>query len=809
MSEQMQLLPAPANQNPPQQLVHMQAAAPPPGNPLAALHNALRGRYWWVVPIALMLAAVGVGVGYRVMPPKYEGVGLIRIRPYTPKVLYTNDQNSVMPMFDSFMESQVAFIQGRRVIDQAMQHPDWKALGRGTSPDAVSEFIKSVEITHPRNAEIIRVTFTDSDPNVATVGARAVVEAYERLYVEDDVDGAKRMSWLETHKVDLGARLKSITDRIQTIGKPYGSDKLDPILDYKLQEQNKAESELKSVQLALAQAQGRQPASATTQPAELSAEAIAAADPRAQEALKYKLDAQRNLKVLLVRHGENHPDVLTAQAMLSVAESQLQGAIADFRMANPAGMTRTGSRIQDLALPSVEQLRAQEANIKGFYDKLKADTVALGEARFEIEKLRLEAEDMRQKLTETNNRIEQLNQEGVVSGRLDIMSRGDLPDHPTTDRRIALAAACGFGGIGLTIGVFLTIGLVDRRFRYVADAKAAGLRKSCQILGVIPRLSASLGDSEEVGTAAHCVHQIRSLLQIRSRATGQRVFAVTSPSPGDGKTSLTVALGLSAAASGCRTLLIDCDISGGGLTARIGQMSRSSVGDLLFRAGLITEAQLAEAWQRVLRSGGALSDALVATGAVTPIDIARTLASANGSCAGLLDAIAGASWARCIVETAAPGLCVLPVGNINAAQNVQLSPESIHGVLEQVRGVFDVVFIDTGPVLGSAETSVVAAEADSVVLMVSRGEQRPSAEKAIEHLHAIGADLAGIVFNRARPTDLEASGYSSRVSGRSSPSVRATGVDSDKRARYAAAGPMAGAVASATWTAGETSEQNN
>ena len=49
------------------------------------------------------------------------------------------------------------------------------------------------------------------------------------------------------------------------------------------------------------------------------------------------------------------------------------------------------------------------------------------------------------------------------------------------------------------------------------------------------------------------------------------------------------------------------------------------------------------------------------------------------------------------------------------------------------------------------------AAADGVVLTVARGQQRPMVEKALSHLAAIGARLAGVVFNRAQAHDFERS----------------------------------------------------
>ncbi len=79
---------------------------------------------------------------------------------------------------------------------------------------------------------------------------------------------------------------------------------------------------------------------------------------------------------------------------------------------------------------------------------------------------------------------------------------------------------------------------------------------------------------------------------------------------------------------------------------------------------------------------------------------------------------------------------------------------------------FDVILIDSGPILGSIEATPACAAADGVVLTVSRGQQRPLVEKAMQHLRSIGAKFAGVVFNRAQARDFERS-----VSGMSLRSV--------------------------------------
>jgi len=61
---------------------------------------------------------------------------------------------------------------------------------------------------------------------------------------------------------------------------------------------------------------------------------------------------------------------------------------------------------------------------------------------------------------------------------------------------------------------------------------------------------------------------------------------------------------------------------------------------------------------------------------------------------------------------------------------------------------------------------MVAAEADQVVMIIARGEQRPAAEKAIGFLDSIGAQIAGVVFNRAAAGDVARSVHAlSNMSG--------------------------------------------
>ena len=81
------------------------------------------------------------------------------------------------------------------------------------------------------------------------------------------------------------------------------------------------------------------------------------------------------------------------------------------------------------------------------------------------------------------------------------------------------------------------------------------------------------------------------------------------------------------------------------------------------------------------------------------------------------------------------------------------APAALRRLLTEAKKHYEIILIDSGPVLGSIEATPVCAASDGVVLTVSRGQQRPVVEKAIQHLQSIGARFAGVVFNRAQSKD--------------------------------------------------------
>jgi Mrp family chromosome partitioning ATPase/uncharacterized protein involved in exopolysaccharide biosynthesis len=788
-------------------VAHNDGAAP---NPVIFVLSLLRGRYVLAIVLAVLGAGVGGAMGYLSQRPIYESTGLIRIRPNLSRILYQTDQNGIMPMFDSFVESQVALINGERVIRMAMEDREWLELGRGLSPEATLAFMQSLTVAHPRGSELIVVKAADPDPVAAQKAVGAVIRAYERRYGDEDPDSVgKRIAVLEERKAAFTNELNALNARIRDIANENGAPDLSSLYEFELSEQQKLESQWRQAELAVALAQGG-PSTATTKPAvpsidvaHLSPEMLAIYSSELRTLLTSRRELERRIGIERTRLGDQHRTVIDTQATLAAIEKDIDAEVKLVRELHAKGMI---SGPADPTLPgggkSLERLQAEEQNIRLLLEKARAKAMDLGRKSLEMSSLKEEANGVKAKLDETKLRIDQLNLEsnGSIDGRIKAEGYGDRPLAPAKDKRkmAAAAGAMGLGGMG--VGLVLLLGLLDRRIRHVGDVHIS-VRHANRILGLLPHLPDSDVDAEQSMMAAHAVHQIRTMLE-RPRAEGENsVLAITSASPGAGKTSLAMALGLSFAASGAKTLLIDCDLIGGGLTAKMKWVARRRLGQILRREGLITAEQLTSALAAAKTARCRVGQMLVLNGLVTQADIDRALEAQSGELVGLREALNGDPINECITATGTPGLFLLPLGSAQRHHAAHLSAAGLQSLIDRVRPWFDVVLIDTGPVCGSLEASVVAMVAEEVVLTVARGDQRPLVQRAIDQLIASGANIAGIVLNRADSGDILESGFSSSMRSLPpgmDPTDVAPAPGQSAEHKYLRLGPIATAVAEQT-----------
>jgi Mrp family chromosome partitioning ATPase len=106
-------------------------------------------------------------------------------------------------------------------------------------------------------------------------------------------------------------------------------------------------------------------------------------------------------------------------------------------------------------------------------------------------------------------------------------------------------------------------------------------------------------------------------------------------------------------------------------------------------------------------------------------------------------------------STPIPGVYMVPHGRDNGLEPESLGPKHMRAMLDLLKSRFDVVLVDSGPILGSTEAAAAATVCDETVLVIGRGQRESLVKAARDRLERLGTRRVGLVFNRADREDLE------------------------------------------------------
>lgn len=192
-------------------------------------------------------------------------------------------------------------------------------------------------------------------------------------------------------------------------------------------------------------------------------------------------------------------------------------------------------------------------------------------------------------------------------------------------------------------------------------------------------------------THAEAYRGVRTALYFSMTGPGHQLLAVTSPNPGDGKSTVIANLAVSMAQSGKKVILVDADLR---------------------------RARQHEIF-------GIQADV------------------------GLADVLAGtAEYGATVRPTATPNLALLPCGRHPDNPAELLTSGRFKELLVALRAEYDFVLVDCPPLLAVSDPSVVASRVDGMLLVVRISRDgRGDAVRAKEILKSVGANVVGVIVN--------------------------------------------------------------
>ncbi len=198
---------------------------------------------------------------------------------------------------------------------------------------------------------------------------------------------------------------------------------------------------------------------------------------------------------------------------------------------------------------------------------------------------------------------------------------------------------------------------------------------------------------------------LRANLQLRQPVGGSLAVVITSALPSEGRTGIAVNLAIAMSHAAQRVLLIDADL----VRPRVAQLLDLDAG----------------------ADGGPNGGlAAVLVGEARFEDVVQTWIGPDGGRSRLSVVTAGTS-------------------SVNPSE--LLASEAMEGLLSTVKLDYDIVVIDTAPLLRLAGSAILAARADGALLVVdSRRTRMRQVTEAVTRLRLAGAQVLGVVLNNTR-----------------------------------------------------------
>jgi Mrp family chromosome partitioning ATPase/uncharacterized protein involved in exopolysaccharide biosynthesis len=676
------------------------------GNVFAMVHRLLRGRYLVTIGLALVFGLAGAAAGFLSQEPLYRSNSVIEVKPVLPKILFESEQSSVPQMFTSIVAAQANLISQPDVVQYAMDSDDWRTVRDRAGIITVEDFTDRLRAVNNRvTQQLIFVTFEHEDAEVARAGNKAVIDAYMDLYGSSDELGTEqRLAVLRERLVDQRRTASGISSDVSAIIIEWKTNDLNMLIQNIFEEVSALEEQENEIDLRVSQIDAFANRADGETASDMSDEQAARLDPELADWLGMRQELQVRKLEMLSADG-----LLEDHRVVRLIERSIR-SLSDRIAARKVLLSQGGGVNADSAQALRQELTEQRDSVRQrlrdarlIQTKLVNDSQKLVDFNNQLAAINADIQF-------TARRIDQMETESQASdianvrGRVSVVSQPTRPSRPSSDKRIKMAMAGFVGGGGMPVALMMGIGLLSRRIRYSDDSilDAANSR----IVGVLPDLGKSLTDRELAEASAFAVHQIRAQLQILHGRDRHAVYSVTSPAPGDGKTSMIIALGLSFAESGDRTLLIDLDLIGRGLSLHFGHPAAPSLADA---------------------------------------------AAGRGDLASLVQP---SSFDR---------LSVLPAGLGDDLRISRLSPEVVSRMVELFRNDYETILIDSGPILGSIESGLLAPAVDGVLMVVGRNQLRPLVKRAADQIHAVGGQVIATIFNRASIQELKQSSSSMSV----------------------------------------------
>ncbi len=581
----------------------------------------------------------------------------------------------------------------------------WKAAIFGTKPDTrtaeeiaeatraqvITAVAERLDVSNPPRSYTLNLTFESASAQKASRIVNRLADLYLTDQLEVKFEATQRANeWLNERVAQLRDKVRVSEQAAQQFRERHQLVQTQSAGLVNEQQLAQINTQLVTARTELARIEARQrqiEQNAADGKIEESGLIEVLQSPLIQRLKEQESGVQRERAELATRYGPKHPKMLNVQAELADIKAKISYEI-DKIVAGIRGEAEVASiRVQTL-----------QQNL----ESLKAESFEVSRAQVQMRELDREAEANRLLLQTFLTRFKETSsQDGMQQADARIIAKADTPLVASFPKKKMILTLVSFVGVALGIGLAFLLEALDNGYRNFDQ-----LRQDLQLrsLGMIPLVDKSaLKDrkpeeyiaqkpNSSFAEAHRNVHA--SLMFSGKDGSTPKVMAVTSSVPGEGKSTATLCLAQILGRTGLKVLVVECDLRRPVFRQRmnVSKDKHLSVNDIL-------------------------------TG------------SAQDS-------------GKDIFKDEVTGIHLLWAERVEDPQERFTSAEFRH-FLSEARKRYDLVLLDTPPIMAVADAMIIARHAESVMFVI-QWEQTPKGivKTAVKQLAQTQIPLAGAVLTQ-------------------------------------------------------------
>jgi succinoglycan biosynthesis transport protein ExoP len=599
-------------------------------------------------------------------------------------------QDGVLAWLQSASARALAFVG--LASDPGQPAPEDAVSQARVSPDLMMETASSIlleelEVEQYGDTYVILISYTSTDPETAS----RIANKFAEIYVKDQLATkqaatARASTWLSERITELRQQVLQAEAAVETYRAEHG------LLDTKGTRLNEEQLARLNQDLIMVRAER----------AEREARLRLIRDLRERgESLQSAPEIVASATIANLRQQQQA--LQRQEAQLSQEFGPRHPSIVQLEAEKQELTSKIGLEVQNIIQSLDNQVTVARAREQALQDNLEAamaQSADRNQADVQLRMLEREAEANRSLYTAFLNRFKELNeQQDLLEAGARVMSKASAPEVPSFPRPKLMIAA------GFTSSLML-----GTLFAFLRERFDSGLRSGRQVeqvlglprLGFVPSVR-GLGRRGELpnylvsrpqSAYAEAIRAVQIGLYLSNVDDPPRVILITSSLPGEGKTTLAMSLAVSAAGSGHKTVIVDLDLR------------RPKVAKMLN-------------WE--------------------------------GGSPGLVEYMAGQASLDDIIrkDPNHSKLDLIPIRRLAANPTDLLASRKMTALLEQLRERYELVILDSAPILGISDTKIAARLADAVLFAVRWGKTKEEvALSGLEGLFESHANVAGAVLTQ-------------------------------------------------------------